>query len=275
MCVQDRGEHCKAGRPRCSRRSSGRPEEEGQGWGRPPGAERGRLLPQLNAPLSGSLISISLRDEWNQLMASVGAAWPPRREGAGRGGSGPFPTPAPQPRAAVTSSSLHPTLAGVGRCWAFQVRGVSPFGEGGLCTSRLLQQRAPQSSRWRSTCPLTPPTWPGSLRAQPTSHQWRVCPWAPGSSSEPPAGTCPWGPQGMEQLPEIPPQPVPQSTAPAPTDLALHSPCGPQRAQGHPQHTLCAQPLHTLPTRGPGSDALPEGSWGSPLGRVASARPAA
>lgn len=72
--------------------------------------EEATILPQLNAPLSGSFISISLQDEWNQLMASRPPGHPEER--VHRGSPHFLRTLAPQP-GGLTSLSV-PKLARMG-----------------------------------------------------------------------------------------------------------------------------------------------------------------
>lgn len=73
--------------------------------------EEASILPQLNAPLSGSFISISLWDEWDRLMASRPPGHPEERA---HGGSPRFlPTLAPRP-GGLTSPSLYLKLARMG-----------------------------------------------------------------------------------------------------------------------------------------------------------------
>lgn len=113
--------------------------------------EEAAILPQLNAPLSGSLISIPFQDEWSRLTASGQPGHPGERV-HGEGAPGPFPPWCPSLQAVITSS-LCPKLAGMGvlgealpglglpsQCVC---GGGSPFGGGELCTSPLLQQRSP------------------------------------------------------------------------------------------------------------------------------------
>lgn len=108
--------------------------------------EEATILPQLNAPLSGSFISISLQDEWNQLMASRPPGHPEER--VHRGSPHFLRTLAPQP-GGLTSPSV-PQVGEDGGT------GGGPPAPGclrgrlqrqGLCTSLLPQQRSPQSIR--------------------------------------------------------------------------------------------------------------------------------
>lgn len=159
------------------------------------------------------------------------AAWPPRREGR-RGGSRPPSHPgAPAWRLWSPQSRLGMgALPQLGRA-DFRVPQA-----GGPCTSRLLQQRAPQSGTWGQPLPVAPaglprgpPRSPAPWEAPaPPHHHVRAYPGHPGSSSPTLAWMCKWGPRGTRQLSDAPPNPRPPAPHPTRPDTELILQWGPQ-----------------------------------------------
>lgn len=171
------------------------------GWAAPPGTERSRILPPLNAPLSRRLISISLMDEWSRLMAAQ------ERETA-RGLCGRLPTPAPQPAGCAVPSLRRPGARQAPHVWGLP--GASVPSEEGLhfpCPPAEVSL-APQVGATRGSLPLLPglarlPS-PGTcclLQPPPPQTPAPYRAWAyPGDTQAPPlpcphecANVDPWG----------------------------------------------------------------------------------
>lgn len=167
--------------------------------------------------------------------------WPPRRESTRRGGLlAPFPPwcPSLQAMASLVPAPSVSWDEGAGGEALFPLglpASWVPFGGGERCTSRLLQQRSPQSSRSGSTrlggqaLPIPAPPLPrpsGRVPCTSTSAKSSPCadPYPPPSEGvycgmqapplSPLHGCANEDHRETGQLPEAPLQPNPQSTAP-------------------------------------------------------------